>query len=104
MRGTKLQTSLTDLHNFAQGHRGQLHGASSTINWRISGGRLRAASRGCFRGLAAKKLTMPCSSKASALRSRVGRVSPVSSDRFVAGSRDLDDGAQQLVGRLLRED
>src|SRR2546423_2757 len=44
----------------------------STINCRISGGRLRAVSGGCLRGLDANKLTMPCSSKASALRSRVG--------------------------------
>lgn len=38
----------------------------STINWRISGGRLRTVSCGCLCGLKAKKLTMPCSSKASA--------------------------------------
>src|SRR6266700_6937600 len=75
-----------------------------SFNCRISGERLRAVSCGCLRGLDANRLTMPCSSKASALRSKLVRGSPVSCARPIAGSRDLDDGAQEFVSSLLRED
>jgi hypothetical protein len=97
-RGPDASTSLTELcEGFRSKRTSQISAISrkdmvgnstrrSTINWRRSGGRLRAVSCGCFRGLEAKRLTIPCSSKASAFRSSVLSAVPVSCARFPAGS------------------
>jgi hypothetical protein len=57
------QTSIADFCNPTNGHVWQFH---TQVN--DHGSRLRAVSCGRFRDLEAKKQTMPCSSKASALR------------------------------------